>query len=205
MNNSQTIAETIEYLSKNKGISISALLSELKINKNALFTMKNSGNLPRLENVVKFADYFNVPVDFLLGTGVFKNWEDINNKRRKDMLLTLFKSAFPDININFSEIFNDEIKLIRFLDLTVKRIEINEGDGLDVYLYGNVNDTAPAKINVSDTNKQKLMNNYDLLNNEGQQDLVDYSYMLAVNPRKLKESDKTVSIDASKSAVQKDG
>lgn len=203
MNNSQTIAETIEYLSKNKGISISALLSELKINKNALFTMKNSGNLPRLENVVKFADYFNVPVDFLLGTGVFKNWEDINNKKRKDMLLTLFENSFP--NINFSEIFNDEIKLIRFLDLTVKRIEINEGDGLDVYLYGNVNDTAPAKINVSDTNKQKLMNNYDLLNNEGQQDLVDYSYMLAVNPRKLKESDKTVSIDASKSAVQKDG
>lgn len=67
MNNSQTIAETIEYLSKNKGISISALLSELKINKNALFTMKNSGNLPRLENVVKIADYFDVPVDFLLG------------------------------------------------------------------------------------------------------------------------------------------
>ncbi|MBQ1659370.1 MAG: helix-turn-helix transcriptional regulator [Clostridia bacterium] len=200
-----TFYEALSKLMKERNVTSKELSETLKFGKNQIKYWKDNGNIPNGEILIDLSDYFNVPVDFLLGTGVFKNWEDINNKRRKDMLLTLFKSAFPDININFSEIFNDEIKLIRFLDLTVKRIEINEGDGLDVYLYGNVNDTAPAKINVSDTNKQKLMNNYDLLNNEGQQDLVDYSYMLAVNPRKLKESDKTVSIDASKSAVQKDG
>ena len=55
--------------------------------------------------------------------------------------------------------------------------------------------TAPAGSG-SDANKQKLMNNYDLLNNEGQQDLVDYSDMLAGNPRKIKESDTAVSVDA---------
>lgn len=56
--------------------------------------------------------------------------------------------------------------------------------------------TAPAETGKDDANKQKLMNNYDLLNNEGQQDLVDYSDMLASNPRKLKESDKTIPLDA---------
>ena len=40
------------------------------------------------------------------------------------------------------------------------------------------------------------MTNYDALNDEGQQDLVEYSDMLAGNPRKLKESDKAVPIDA---------
>ena len=56
--------------------------------------------------------------------------------------------------------------------------------------------TTPAETDKDDANKQKLMNNYDLLNNEGQQDLVDYSDMLAGNPRKLKESDKTVPVEA---------
>lgn len=56
--------------------------------------------------------------------------------------------------------------------------------------------TAPAEADKDDANKQKLMNNYDVLNNEGQQDLVDYSDMLAGNPRKLKESDKAVPLDA---------
>lgn len=55
--------------------------------------------------------------------------------------------------------------------------------------------TAPAESG-SDANKEKLMNNYDVLNNEGQQDLVDYSDMLAGNPRKLKESDNTVPAEA---------
>lgn len=56
------------------------------------------------------------------------------------------------------------------------------------------NSTAPASED--DANKQRLMTNYDALNNEGQQDLVDYSDMLAGNPRKLKEGDKAVPIDA---------
>ena len=56
--------------------------------------------------------------------------------------------------------------------------------------------TAPAEDGKDDANKQKLMNNYDVLNNEGQQDLVDYSDMLARNPRKLKESDNTVPAEA---------
>ena len=47
-----------------------------------------------------------------------------------------------------------------------------------------------------DKNKQKLINNYDLLNNEGQQDLVEYSDMLAGNPRKIKESDTAIPVDA---------
>lgn len=55
--------------------------------------------------------------------------------------------------------------------------------------------TAPAESG-SDANKEKLINNYDLLNNDGQQDLVDYSDMLAGNPRKLKESDNTVPVEA---------
>lgn len=53
-------------------------------------------------------------------------------------------------------------------------------------------DTANAKKGDNDAGKQKLIDNYNLLNAEGQQDLVEYSDMLASNPRKIKEDTKTV-------------
>ena len=58
------------------------------------------------------------------------------------------------------------------------------------------NSTAPTESSGDDVGKRKLVSNYDLLNNEGQQDLVEYSDMLAGNPRKLKESDKAVPLDS---------
>ncbi len=67
MNNPQMTAERIEMLAKSKNVSVSAMLSELGMNKNALFTMKNSGYLPRIESLCKFANYFGVSVDYLIG------------------------------------------------------------------------------------------------------------------------------------------
>lgn len=67
------------------------------------------------------------------------------------------------------------------------------------YTLDDLDDTkkdAPTVSSEDDTNKQKLINNYDLLNNEGQQDLVEYSDMLAGNPRKIKESDTAVPVEA---------
>lgn len=52
--------------------------------------------------------------------------------------------------------------------------------------------TSPQKFYENDEKKSQLMKNYELLNNEGQQDLVEYSDMLASNPRKIKEDTKTV-------------
>lgn len=48
----------------------------------------------------------------------------------------------------------------------------------------------------NDAKKQRLIKNYELLNEDGQEDLLDYSDMLASNPRKIKESDKNISLNA---------
>lgn len=40
MNNPQMIAEIIEKMAKDRSVSISTMLTELEMNKNALFTMK---------------------------------------------------------------------------------------------------------------------------------------------------------------------
>lgn len=67
MNNSQETANLIKSLAKNKGISVSKLLLNCELNKNALYTMQSSGYFPRVEALTKIADYLDCSVDYLLG------------------------------------------------------------------------------------------------------------------------------------------
>lgn len=56
----------------------------------------------------------------------------------------------------------------------------------------NTKSTAPAENDKDDANKQKLMNNYDKMNEKGQNCLVQYSDYLADKPENLKS---TVDLD----------
>ena len=67
MHNSQEVASTIKSLLKAKNISAGKMLSDLGLNKNSLVTMQSSGYLPRVETLVKIADYLGCSVDYLLG------------------------------------------------------------------------------------------------------------------------------------------
>lgn len=66
------------------------------------------------------------------------------------------------------------------------------------YLLGREETKKAAVLSVesSDTKKEQLIKNYELLNDEGQEDLLDYSEMLASNPRKIKESNNSVQMNA---------
>ena len=67
MQNSQQTAEKIKKIAKERGISVSKLLIECSLNKNALYTMQSGGYYPRMEAMLKIADYLNCSVDYLLG------------------------------------------------------------------------------------------------------------------------------------------
>ena len=67
MQNSQATAEKIKFLAKKQGISISKLLSDCKLNKNAIYTMQTEGYFPRIEAISKIADYLNCSIDDLVG------------------------------------------------------------------------------------------------------------------------------------------
>ena len=67
MNNPHETADVIKSTAKSRKVSISKLLSDCELNKNALYTMQSSGYFPRVEALAKIADYLNVSVDYLLG------------------------------------------------------------------------------------------------------------------------------------------
>lgn len=82
MQNSRDMAERIESVVKEKGISVSKLLVECSLNKNALYTMKTGGYFPRIEAILKIADYLSCSVDYLLGRISTSEQELLQNYRK---------------------------------------------------------------------------------------------------------------------------
>ena len=69
MYNSQEIAERIKSTAKEKGYSISSLLTACELGKNTIFKMGQGTDILTL-NFAKIADYLDVSVDYLLGRQV---------------------------------------------------------------------------------------------------------------------------------------
>lgn len=67
MQSPQETANRIKTKAKENEISVSKLLTDCDLNKNSLFTMQSGGYYPRVEAIVKMADYLNCSVDYLLG------------------------------------------------------------------------------------------------------------------------------------------
>lgn len=67
MNDTQKVALTIKALAKDKKITIGKMLSDCGLSINTLASMQSGGYYPRLEAIVKIADYLNCSVDYLIG------------------------------------------------------------------------------------------------------------------------------------------
>lgn len=70
MINPQTLASAIKSAAKLKGITIKKMLTECELGINTLSSMQSGGYFPRLEALVKIADYLDVSIDYLLGRGI---------------------------------------------------------------------------------------------------------------------------------------
>ncbi|MDR2559504.1 MAG: helix-turn-helix domain-containing protein [Oscillospiraceae bacterium] len=57
----------LKYLAKNNNISMAKVLKELGIGSGYIADIGRVGILPAADKLIKFADYFNVSVDYLLG------------------------------------------------------------------------------------------------------------------------------------------
>lgn len=103
MNNSQITANLIKKTAKSKKIAISKLLSDCELNKNALYTMQSEGYYPRVEALIKIADYLGCSIDYLLGR--------TDNPKAHESSVT---PAIVEIN-------NDKQQLLKMFDLLTER------------------------------------------------------------------------------------
>lgn len=67
MRNPQELAALIKELLADKKITSSFMLKELGLNKDLINTIQTKGFYPRIEAIVKIADFLDVSIDYLLG------------------------------------------------------------------------------------------------------------------------------------------
>lgn len=67
MRNSQELAELIRTLASERNTSVTYMLKELSLGKNTLSAMQVNGGYPRIEALVKIADFLGVSIDYLIG------------------------------------------------------------------------------------------------------------------------------------------
>jgi len=94
---------------------------------------------PPLENVLSIANYFNLPVDCLLGNGLFSNWEEI--LLHKDEILSYLKEniiSSPD-RYDFSAL--TESQLANILPAVFYKITF---DGSTINLYSQITNIKSA-------------------------------------------------------------
>lgn len=61
------IASKIKYVCKNKGLTITSVLSECNISKSFIYDLERRSASPSCEKVSRIADYLDCSVDYLLG------------------------------------------------------------------------------------------------------------------------------------------
>lgn len=105
MHNSQEVANRIKLIAKEKNIAVGKMLSDCDLSKNALSSMQSGGFLPRLENIIKIADYLDCSVDYLLG---------------RSTVVELYKEDNSHV-INFTE--RIETQMNESLDMQREKIE----------------------------------------------------------------------------------
>ena len=101
MRTSLEIATEIKALAKAKKIAIGKMLKDCDLSVNTLSSMQSGGYFPRLEAIVKIAEYLNVSVDYLLGisdeTGTKKAPTE-NDERDElvDAIVAIVKTLSPE-------------------------------------------------------------------------------------------------------------
>lgn len=103
----------LEKLCKEQGTSPSAVCVKIGYSKATASYWKSSGKMPKREALEKLAEYFSVPVDYLLG----RENEETDEPSRKDMTKAAFLGAL--LQKNSAPIQIDRSELFRTLaDLT---------------------------------------------------------------------------------------
>ena len=112
----------IKDLRVKAGLSMDALASKLGITKSRINMWENNGTVPRMEVLVKLAQYFGVTTDYLLGNDSTTNLSEENSK------LNSLQRNLGKLNENELETATRMLKAV-FMDIFNDDDEENSEDG----------------------------------------------------------------------------
>jgi len=149
--------EIIVALCNDRNTNPGKMCNDLKLSRGIITDLK-MGRKKSLsaETFTKISNYFDVPIEFILGNQPFEFWEEINSQRKK------FIKLIHSPENNSLEIFDITVEsidyvpmvdFIRFIASTIKTVYINENNEFEIHLREEYK---------KDQNKVKLVNKQKL-------------------------------------------
>ena len=114
MMGNEYFAKRIKSLREQNGLSMEQLANQFNSTKSRVSMWENNGTVPRVDILVKLANYFNVTTDYLLGNDDMSNVTPENGKLNSlqrnlgKLNEEELKTAEGKLKLVFKDIFEDE-------------------------------------------------------------------------------------------------
>lgn len=122
--------KNIKRLRKALGLTQAEFAKSISVSRTTVTMWETGHHEPDYTLLSQIAEKYDVPTDFLIGCGLYSNWDEIMEYREE--ILHSLVDGVPGIK-DIPRAVNDELFLIRFLGAVCKRITI-EGDCIQLFL-----------------------------------------------------------------------
>ena len=171
------LGSKIKELRMSKNINQQELADAIGVSKSTVAMWEVDKRDPTLKKVNELAKYFTVPADFLLGTGIFENWNKI--QENKDRIIRSLYQLYPALQSDFQFDLEDENVFINVSNELLAKVEFN---GIDMKLSPRIHPqdlTIPKKEMLEFSQEMLLSENFKKMNAEDKKILVEFSEFLA--------------------------
>lgn len=167
------LGEIIRSLRNINGITQKELADKLSISPSTIGMYEQGRREPDTTTLTHIATYFNVPTDYLLGVGVFENWDIL--LKNKTIVTRRISEQAQQLSLNIKDGIDDIsfAKLVYAFDIRIvihedKTIGISAKDPIPTYT-SNYFSNAPS---ISDAEK-KLLSLYRVATSEEKNEILD--------------------------------
>jgi transcriptional regulator with XRE-family HTH domain len=124
----------IAYLRNCSGLSQEALGNKFDVTKATISRIESADRAPSADLIYALADYFDVPLDFLTGRGLYAQWEELRPFARPilEALQDILRSNDVSLDIPQSDA-DCEMLLIRLMPAILSRITINQDHTISLF------------------------------------------------------------------------
>ena len=156
--------QRILHLIELADITAKTLTQEAGLSHSAISEWKKGKAKPSADALVRIAEYFEVPIEYLLGMGVYLNWEDLWTDAGREAIVAAVYRDYPNMKLITGDsvvgefrrgVLGTEIEMIRFFNWAVKSVKLEEVNEFSEYFH-EWRDVTKAYIEYSDIFKMLI-------------------------------------------------
>lgn len=129
-----TFGQRFKKLKSAKGLTYTQIAQTLDLKERTVKGYAADTIKPSFDALIALADLFDVPLDYLLGRGIFEHWDQImDDPMLKELFIGALEAMIRNMPFNLRE--KSELDLMHILPAFIKKIELDETGQMSFLLY----------------------------------------------------------------------